>query len=205
MRDNNSASPCTVMSKKSRKRKRNSLSKNNPTQGNSSSGDESQPNSPENSKHSSSKFNAIKIRVISVHRHRIRCCKALKNQLCSLCIEPVENEDHENIDYVINRGAVIYKSDQLKYTDKLVVKLKNPNHEIKVKRRTRMNGFYDTACFDASVQRYKNGVGENSNFVETIELQLEKFMLVKLGEPCLLSCLRSINDVVQAEIISIEF
>lgn len=214
MRDNNSASPCTVMSKKSRKRKRNSLSKNmnTPATGNSSSGDESQPNSPENNnnnnnlKHANSKFNTIKIRVISVHRHRIRCCKALENQLCSLCIEPVENEDHENIDYVINRGAVIYKSDQLKYTDKLVVKLKNPNHEIKVKRRTRMNGFYDTACFDASVKRYKNGVGENNtNLVETIDLQLEKFMLVKIGELCLLSCLRSIGDVVQAEIISIDF
>jgi GTPase len=222
MRTDASSSPCTVMSKKSRKRKRNSLSKNG---GNSSSGDEN-PNSPEinltlnsNSATTLNKYGCIQVRVISVHRHRIRCCKALENQLCSLCIEPVNNNNHENIDYVINRGAVIYKSENLKYTDKLVVRLKNPNHEIKLKRRTRMNGFYDTACFDANVKRFKtveqcqnqsNLKVNNENQSEpqqilTIDLQLEKFMLVRIGDSCLLSCLRSIGDVVQAEIVSIDF
>merc|ERR1712071_3982 len=213
-------SPCTVMSKKGH-------GNNN----NSSSGDEN-PNSPEittlnstlnpinsNAKILANKYGCIQVRVISVHRHRIRCCKALENQLCSLCIEPVRNEHHENIDYVINRGAVIYKSENLKYTDKLMVKLVNPNHEIKLKRRTRMNGFYDTACFDASVKRFRTveqcqnqggikineGNQSDPQNILTIDLQLEKFMLVRIGDSCLLSCLRSIGDVLQAEILSIDF
>lgn len=225
------SSPIVISKKSNRKRKRHSFSEadrqnlsasmptlptsgagSGSTTGSSSSGElDSHPASPSNGqirdansqdRASLRGFNSRKVRVISVQRHRIRCCQAVQGQLCSLCIEPLPHQAdlEESVgDYIINRGAMIYSAEvvpTLRFADKIKVRLKDPSLGIAIKRRTRLNGFYDTACFDASVR----SLSENKT---VIELHIEKFLLLRIGDNVLLSCLRNVIDVTQAEIIEV--
>ena len=139
-----------------------------------------------------SSFRFVDIKVLSIERNRIRCNAVHKGQLCALCIEPVDATNYESI--LVDRGSTIStKFSHQNVTGMVTLSVaKNLNFS----RRMRISIFYDTAIFDGSILSISE---HNSDSILKVQLQKDQF--IQIGDTCLVSCMRSMTDVIQAKFV----